>query len=218
MSAIFYSGTKNASSWAMRAWLALREQKIEFEERTVDLREPQRYEQLARIGEFSPPAAVPVLVTDEVTIFDSLAIMEYASECGDQPLLPLNRERRGRARSFMAWQHAGLSGLCPRLSFESSFYPERRAMTANEIEDCTRLFSALEVQLAANATGAYLCGELSLADLALTPTVIRLHAHDPEFDAWPRTERWFEAVLSRASVTEWLREASDLPPVRLDDY
>lgn len=26
-----YSGTKNASSWAMRAWLALREAGIEFE-------------------------------------------------------------------------------------------------------------------------------------------------------------------------------------------
>lgn len=218
MTPIFYSGTKNASSWAMRAWLALREQGIDFHERTVDLRKPQRHEQLARVGEFSPPAAVPVLVTDDVTIFDSLAIMEYASECGEGSLLPPNREQRARARSFLAWQHAGLSGLCPRLSFESAFYPERRAMTAAEQKDCGRLFAALESQLEANTAGPYLCGELSLADLALAPTVIRLHAHHPAFTDWPLTERWFDAVLSRDSVREWLAEARRLPPVLLDDY
>ena len=218
MTAIFYSGTKNASSWAMRAWLALREQGVEFEERIVDLRAPQRDEQLARVGEFSPPAAVPVLVTEEMTIFDSLAIMEYASECGERPLLPFDREQRARARSFLAWQHAGLSGLCPRLSFESAFYPDRRAMTPAETDDCARLFDALEAQLAEVSDGVYLFGELSLADLALTPTVIRLDAHDPNFDAWPLTQRWFDAVLSRESVMEWLRDAEELPPVLLDDY
>ena len=35
MSRILYSGTRNASSWAFRAWLALREQGIDFEERIV---------------------------------------------------------------------------------------------------------------------------------------------------------------------------------------
>ena len=73
----------------MRAWLSLREQRIEFEERIIDLRRPQRFSQLAMVGEFSPSASVPVLVTDTTTIFDSLAIMEFASEYGDTPLLPL---------------------------------------------------------------------------------------------------------------------------------
>ena len=88
MSCVLYSGTKNASSGALRAWLALREQGIAFEERVVDIRRPQRLENLAGIAEFSPPGAVPVLVDDEVVIFDSLAIMEYASEIGRKPLLP----------------------------------------------------------------------------------------------------------------------------------
>ena len=117
----------------MRAWLALREQGIEFEERIIDLRKPQRFKQLAMIGKFSPPAAVPVLVTEKTTIFDSLAIMEFASESGDNSLLPTDIELRARARSFAAWQHSGLSNICPRLSFESSFYPDRRTLTEEEI-------------------------------------------------------------------------------------
>ncbi|QSX76237.1 hypothetical protein HIV01_007025 [Lysobacter arenosi] len=58
MSLVLYTGTHNASSWALRAWLALREQGIAFEERIVDIRRPQRFENLTRIGQFSPPAAV----------------------------------------------------------------------------------------------------------------------------------------------------------------
>jgi len=201
----------------MRAWLALREQDIEFEERIIDLRKPQRFKQLAMVGKFSPPAAVPVLVTDVTTIFDSLAIMEFASEQGETPLLPADIHLRARARSFVAWQHSGLSNICPRLSFESSFYPDRRALTDEESADCDRLFSGLENQLSSH-DGSYLFGHLSLADLALVPTVVRLDAHQPDFSAWPLTKRWFEEILSRETVCEWLDEARPLPPIRIDDY
>jgi hypothetical protein len=64
VSRILYSGTKNASSWAFRAWLALREQSIEFEEIVVDIRQPQRKKNLDKVGMFSPPRAVPVLIDD----------------------------------------------------------------------------------------------------------------------------------------------------------
>ena len=212
-----YSGTRNASSWAMRAWLALREQGIEFEEQIIDLRKPQRFKQLAEVGKISPPAAVPVLVTDTATIFDSSAIMEFASESGERSLLPDNPEQRARARSFVAWQHSGLSSICPRISFESSFYPDRRALTDDETADCRRLFTALEIELASNG-GPFLFGELSLADLALTPTVIRLDAHNANFDEFPLTAKWFEAVLSLETVCEWLDEARPLPHIWFEDY
>ena len=217
MTYVLYSGTRNASSWAMRAWLALREQGIEFEERIIDLRRPQRFKQLAAVGEFSPPAAVPVLVTDTMTIFDSLAIMEFASETGERPLLPDDVQLRARARSFMAWQHSGLSNICPRLSFESSFYPDRRAMTDDEVADCRRLFSALETNIAEYG-GTYLFGDLSLADLALVPTVVRLDAHAPDFRDFPLTQAWFKDVLARESVQAWLDDARPLPHIWFDDY
>lgn len=217
MSYVLYSGTRNASSWAMRAWLALRQQGIDFEERIVDLRRPQRFAELAKVGEFSPPAAVPVLVTDTATIFDSLAIMEFASEAGERPLLPEEMQLRARARSFVAWQHSGLSNLCPRLSFESSFYPDKRAMTADEVADCNRLFAAFESELTSH-NGSYLFGDLSLADLALAPTVIRLAAHKPDFGNWRRTEQWFESIVAMRHVQEWLEDANALPHIWFDDY
>lgn len=217
MARILYTGTRNASSWAFRAWLALREAGVEFDEHVVDIRRPQRIANLARIQAFSPPGAVPVLVDDGVVIFDSLAIMEYASELAGGALLPADARQRAQARSLLAWQHAGLSGLCPRLSFESAFYPDRRAMTDAERADAARIFAAWEEALTRSG-GPWLAGALSLADLAFVPTVVRLLAHAPELAAWPRTVQWMEALLARPSVREWMDQARALPPVQLDDY
>ena len=217
MSRILYSGTRNASSWAFRAWLALKEQGIEFEERVVDIRRPQRLGNLARIAEFSPPGAVPVLVDGDAIIYDSLSIMEYANELGGGSLLPMDMKLRAQARSLVAWQHAGLSSLCPRLSFESSFYPDKRAMSTAEVVDTKRLFSVLETSLQRSG-GPYLMGDLSLADLALVPTMIRIMSHGPDSGAWPSTKAWYGRLMSRASVQEWMQGATRLPPVLLDGY
>lgn len=219
MTRILYSGTRNASSWAFRAWLALREAGIEFEERVVDIRKPQRFDNLKRIGEFSPPAAVPVLVDGDTVVFDSLAIMEYANDLAGGRLLPREPVSRARARSYLAWQHAGLSGLCPRLSFESAFYPDKRAMTAEELSQSARGYDAFEQQLVQSG-GPYLAGDLSLADLAMVPTLLRLVSHTPaqRLAQWPAVAQWSDRLLARDAVREWLAQANALPVVRLDDY
>src|SRR5690606_15408957 len=147
MSRILYSGTKNASSWAFRAWLALREMNIEFEERVVDIRMPQRIENLGRVAEFSPPGAVPALVVDGTVLFASLAIMEYADDLRGCCLLPPDAKARAHTSSLVAWQHSGLSNLCPGLSFESSFYPDRRRMTEDEVAQSARVFRSWEDEL-----------------------------------------------------------------------
>jgi glutathione S-transferase len=214
---ILYSATRNASSWAFRAWLGLKEAGIEFEERLVDIRVPQRFDNLARIRAFSPPGAVPVLVEGDAVIFDSLAIMEYANDLAGGRLLPADPVARAQARSLLAWQHSGLSGLCGRLSFESAFYPDRRALTSSEQAEAERVFAAWESALHSSG-GPWLAGALSLADLAFVPTVVRLLAHAPGLAAWPRTATWTVRLLGRPAVEEWMREARGQPPVYLDDY
>jgi glutathione S-transferase len=217
MGRILYTGTKNASSWSLRAWLALKEQGIEFEELELDIRPPQRFGNLATIATFAPPGAVPVLVDGTAVIYDSLAIMEYANEIGDGTLLPADVLLRAQARSLLAWQHSGLSGICSQLSFESAFYPQRRAMRPDETAEAARLFDVWESALTRSG-GPYLLGALSLADLTFVPAVVRLLAHWPAPRAWPLTCAWSERLLARATVMEWMTEARTRAPVRQDDY
>lgn len=217
MKRILYSGTRNASSWALRAWLGLREAGVPFEEITVDIRVPQRFDNLAAIAKFSPPGAVPVLVEDDVVVYDSLAIMEYANELAHGKLLPSEIRARAHCRSLLAWQHSGLSNICPRLSFEASFYVEKRSMTPEEQQGAARVFAVWEKELA-DSGGPFLTGKLSLADLTFVPTIQRLTTHMESQAAWPRARRWVERMLTLESVSEWLTEAYTMPEVRLDDY
>jgi len=160
---------------------------------------------------------VPVLVIGRTAIFESIAIMEYANDLCGGALLPQDPVARARARSIVAWQHAGLSNICHRISFESAFYPAKRQLTESENADCDRLFSVLENTLEESG-GAWLFGSLSLADLMLTPSVVRLSRHLPQASKWPNVDRWMKALLCRPSVTEWLAEADRLPPIWLDEY
>jgi len=216
---LLYTGTKNASSWSLRAWLVMKEMGIAFEEREVDIRTPQRFANLAQIATFSAPGAVPVLMAGDAVIYDSLAIMEYANEIGDGKLLPTDPVQRGEVRSMLSWQHSGLSQICRRLSFESAFYPDKRAMTPDELVEAARLFDVWEDALR-HSGGPFLAGMLSLADLAFVPTVLRILSHwRGEVSArWPLCWLWTERLLERPFVEEWLAQARQLPVVRLDDY
>ena len=79
------------------------------------------------------------------------------------------------------------------------------------------MFTAVENEIAEHG-GPYAFGDLSLADLALVPTIVRLEAHDPDFGDFPLTQAWFEAVLAREFVQEWLDDARQLPHIWFDDY
>ena len=217
MSRILYSGTRNASSWAFRAWLALKEQGIEFEEVDVDIRRPQRWANLAKIAEISPAAAVPVFVDNGFVIYDSSAIMEYANELGKPSLLPEDIKLRARARSLVAWQHSTFGDICSGLSFESSFYPNKKQLSADEKASAERIYSMWEKELLDHG-GPYLVGDYSLADIAFVPSVLRLKLHHPVSNDWPLTVEWMRQLLNRPLVQEWLIEANKLPPIYHEGY
>ena len=216
MARLLYVGTKNASSWSMRAWLALREQKIPFEERLVDIRQPARASELARVATFSPPGAVPVLVEGDSVIFDSSAIMEYASELGERPLLPADARQRARTRSLVAWMHSGLSAICGALSFESTFYPTPPPAPSSAHRQAARVMAVWREELA-RSSGPYLMGELSLADLTFVPVVRRFQKRGIAIDADPLVASWAARLMSRSAVIEWMGEAEALPPVILPE-
>ena len=65
---------RNYSSWSLRAWLYLTESKVPFEEIRIPLFTDNWQSEIAR---FSPAGRVPVLLDDDITVWDSTAIIEY---------------------------------------------------------------------------------------------------------------------------------------------
>src|SRR5512138_2921335 len=94
-------GNKNYSSWSMRPWLALRASNIPFEEAFIPLYTGDADKQ--RILDFSRAGKVPILIDGEITIWDSLAIIEYVAErFPERRLWPEDPAQRAHARSISA--------------------------------------------------------------------------------------------------------------------
>src|SRR3978361_1276723 len=103
-------GNKNYSSWSMRPWLALKACNIAFDEVSIPLYTGDADKQ--RILKFTRSGKVPALVDGDVTIWDSLAIIEYLAEKFPQAKLwPEDRARRAHALSIPAEMHSGFMPL-----------------------------------------------------------------------------------------------------------
>src|SRR5580704_172706 len=97
-------GNKNYSSWSMRPWVALRASNIAFDEVFVPLYTGEADKK--RLLAFTPSGKVPVLIDGDVTVWDSLAIIEYLAERFPQKhLWPKDRADRANARSISAEMH-----------------------------------------------------------------------------------------------------------------
>ena len=70
-------GTRNSSSWSLRAWLLLRQLGLAHRVISIPLDHP---ETALRIQRYSPSGKIPVLLDGERTVWDSLAIAEYLAE------------------------------------------------------------------------------------------------------------------------------------------
>src|SRR6202051_3863331 len=103
-------GNKNYSSWSMRPWLVLRASGIAFEEIFIPLYTGEADKQ--RILDLTHSGKVPTLIDGDVTIWDSLSIIEYVAERFPQARLwPEDRALRAHARSISAEMHSGFVPL-----------------------------------------------------------------------------------------------------------
>ena len=74
-------GSKRLSSWSLRPWLFLKHHGVPFGEIVVELDRPETRTEILK---HSPSGRVPVMKLDDLLIWDSLAICEFAVEYADQ--------------------------------------------------------------------------------------------------------------------------------------
>ena len=70
-------GNKNYSSWSMRPWIAMKVANIPFEETVISLNS-SNFKHV--VGPVSGTGKVPVLIDGDVSVWESLAILEYLAE------------------------------------------------------------------------------------------------------------------------------------------
>ncbi len=215
-----YIGNKNYSSWSMRPWVLLTQAGMAFEEVKV------RFDSFAAGSSFrqtvdaiTPTGKVPVLLDNELVVWDTLAIAEYlAEQFPEKNLWPQDKAARARARSVCAEMHAGFTGLrsnCP-MNIEASL-PEVGALIWRDKpavrSDVARLVAMWQGLLAAHG-GPMLFGEFCIADAYFAPVCMRLKTyalplpHDvaayvERVFALPAVKSWVEGALAEKDFLDF---------------
>src|SRR5579862_5110456 len=105
---------KAYSSWSLRPWILLAHFKIPFEEIVIPLDLPDTREQILR---YAPTGKCPSLQDGAISIWESLAIIEYVAEkYPDKAIWPRAKAARAHARTLSSEMHAGFTALrqhCP---------------------------------------------------------------------------------------------------------
>jgi glutathione S-transferase len=197
-------GNKNYSSWSMRPWLAMRASDIAFEEVFIRLYTDDKADK-DRILSFSPAGKVPALIDGDVTVWDSLSIIEYLAEKFPQSRLwPEDWARRAHARSISAEMHSGFMALRNECGMNL-----HRPVGAVELSDDARANVARIQEIWADChrrygkEGPFLFGAFSGADAMFAPVAHRFRTYAIEMTDDAR--HYFDAMMSLPAFQEWTR-------------
>lgn len=201
-------GTKNWSSWSLRAWLPVKASGLPFTEHYVRLRQDDSPEV---IGKISPSGLVPLLTVEEAgrsfQVWDSLAIAEFMAEIAPTAgLWPEGRIARAKARAVAAEMHAGFMPL--RQQFSMEFARHLPGQTPNEgtAKAIARIVAVWEDCLK-HSGGPFLFGEtIGNADFFYAPVVSRFHSYDVKLTG--AAKAYADAVWRHPFMREWLKAAA----------
>ena len=179
MQTVLYVGNKNYSSWSLRPWLALTWGHVAFETRVIPLGgEGYGRAQIPAVVAVSPSGRVPALQVGDTTIWDSLAICEYAAE-QEPSLWPADPLERAVARSAVAEMHSSFTAVRRDLSMNIRRRVPARAWPADTAADIARI-TAIWADLRARygTSGPWLFGKRSVADAFYAPVVTRFRTYE----------------------------------------
>ena len=160
----------------------------------------------ARLVAVNPRAEVPVLVEAGVTIVGSADIVAYLEDRFPAPtILPGSPAQRAKARSWQRLADGALDAVVHDVSLwtwpthQRTDEPPAGLLEAGR-RDLQTILARLDREL---GDGRFVCGALSVADLALFPHVSSLKLLGVLLDPFP-------------NVARWNREMRQLPLVRAD--
>lgn len=197
-------GNKNYSSWSMRPWIALKAAGIAFEEVMIPLYTGP--EDKARLLGFTPSGKVPVLVDGDITVWDSLAIIEYAAErFPDAKLWPEDRASRAHARAISAEMHSGFMALRNECGMNLHRPVKAKALSADAEANIARIQDIwAECHTRYGRIGPYLFGEFSAADAMYAPVVHRFLTYTIALSNPARA--YVETMQALPAFRQWTQE------------
>lgn len=193
-------GNKNYSSWSFRPWIALKVAGLPFTEEVIPLDEPGTRKAILA---HSPAGRVPVLHHGKVTVWESLAILEYLADAFPEAgFWPRSRPARALARAVSGEMHSGFMALrsaCPM----NMRRPRKPIDVSDAVKADVRRIEAIwrQCREAHGRGGKFLFGRFSNADAMYAPVVNRFDVY--VFPVGRDTRAYMEAVMALPAWREW---------------
>ena len=205
MSLTLVIGNKNYSSWSMRPWVALKGSGIAFEEVLIPLYTgPQ---DKARLLAITPAGKVPALIDGDITVWDSLAIIEYAAETFPQAQLwPADVAARAHARAVCAEMHSGFQALRNECGMNLHRPAAPKSLSDDAHADIDRIQAIwTDCRARYGHLGPYLFGAFSAADAMYAPVAHRFKTYAVAISA--PVKAYMLTMEAEAAFAQWTAEA-----------
>jgi glutathione S-transferase len=198
-------GNKNYSSWSMRPWLALKASGIAFEETFIPLYTGAADKK--RILDVTRSGKVPALVDGDVTVWDSLAIIEYLAErFPEAGLWPADPASRAHARSVSAEMHSGFAALRNECGMNLHRPVGAKTLSDNARADIARIQELwTDCRQRYGKAGSFLFGAFTGADAMYAPVIHRFRTYAIEVTSPVRA--YMDAMMSLPAFQQWTDEA-----------
>ena len=197
---------RNYSSWSLRAWLFLTESNVPFEEIRIPLFTKSWP---AEIAEYSPTGRVPVLLSGDITVWDTTAIIEHVrAEYPHAVGWPESARMRAHARSVSAEMHSGF--LAVRDELPQNIRARNKLETNQLSGSCRKQIARIDeiwtdCRRKYGESGKWLFGEFSIADVMFMPVALRFVTYSiPVSDS---AREFVDAAQGSESVRQWIEAA-----------
>ena len=202
-------GNKTYSSWSLRPWLLLRALEIPFDEVVLPLYEPATTKALHG---YSPAGKVPILIDGDITVWDSLAIVEYLAErYPDKSIWPREPGARALARSLAAEMHSGFLPLRRAMPMNLARTPKKPKLDAevrkSVAADVKRIESAFaDARARFGGEGPFLFGPFGAVDAIYAPVVSRFETYAVSVS--DATRAYMDAIMALQAWRDWVAGAA----------
>ena len=197
-------GNKNYSSWSLRPWIAMKVAGIDFDEQIVPLYEPGSRETVLK---YSPTGKVPCLVDDDVTVWESLAILDYlADRYPEKKLWPADLKARALARAIAAEMPAGFAALRKHCPMNMRRDPRKIRELAPEVQADVARIDAIWTDCRGRfgQGGPFLFGAFGNADAMYAPVVSRFASY--AIPVGKAARAYMEAVMALPAWKDWEKD------------
>ena len=197
-------GNKRYSSWSLRGWLAIEHTGIPFSEVKLELDTATFYDEIIK---YSPAKRVPTLIDNDITVWDSAAIIDYCAMLSpDKYWWPTDKTAYALARSIFNEMHSGfpelrthapmnLVGRWQNLIFSDAIKTEVRRIV--------EIWSNCREQHGSD--GDFLFGAFSAADMMFAPITARLATYGMPVNQI--SADYITAVRAHSAVNAWFEDA-----------